>query len=75
MTAVIEVLAWIPRNASFKNELLCRHCAGDSGGEKSRAEQLEELPHKRWAYAAPKNPSRLDRHERLLAKKRDMCNS
>ena len=41
---VMMVSAWMPRNTSFKNELLwlCRHCVGDCGGERSAAEQLEE---------------------------------
>ena len=52
---------WMPRNASFKNELLCRHCSGDCGGKRSRPEQLAELPRKQGPHTAGKNPSHLER--------------
>ena len=58
----------MPRNASFKNDLLRRHSAGDRAGERFRAEQLEVLPRKRWPHMAPMLVKKeAARHERCNA--------
>ena len=64
------VPAWMPRNATCKNKLLRRQCAGDRARERSRAEQLKVLPRKRLSSGKA-----LRGMKGTLPKRLDMCKS